>query len=74
VLIFMRSNQVDIPANDGCGRPAGLNYSGFLQFGVAALNIYFGNLYSGLWYPVVCSAVAAVIGFVAMLEAHKTLQ
>jgi hypothetical protein len=25
-----------------------------------------------LWYPVVCSAVAAVIGFVAMLETHKT--
>ncbi|MDA9491878.1 MFS transporter [Bradyrhizobium sp. CCBAU 11361] len=44
---------------------------GFLPFGVAALNIYFGNLYSGLWYPVVCAAVAAVIGFIAMPETYK---
>jgi hypothetical protein len=45
--------------------------SGFLPFGVAALNTCFANLYSGLWYLVVCSAVAAVIGFVAMPEPHK---
>jgi hypothetical protein len=46
---------------------------GFLPFGVAALNTCFANLYSGLWYPVVCSAVAAVIGFVAMLETAQDL-
>jgi MFS family permease len=62
----LRYTSMSLPFHLGAGW-----IGGFLPFGVAALNIYYGNLYSGLWYPVVFSAIAAVIGFFAMPETYK---
>ncbi|WP_210268988.1 MULTISPECIES: MFS transporter [Bradyrhizobium] len=62
----LRYTSMSLPFHLGAGW-----IGGFLPFGVAALNIYFGSLYSGLWYPVAFSVIAAVIGFIAMPETHK---
>lgn len=62
----LRYTSMSLPFHLGAGWVGGL-----LPFGVAALSIYYGSPYAGLWYPVVISAFAAVVGLVAMPETHK---
>lgn len=41
---------------------------GFLPFIAAALVAYTGNIFAGLWYPVVIAAATAVIGLIFLPE------
>jgi hypothetical protein len=43
-------------------------FGGFLPATVFAIAIWTGNIYSGLWYPVVIAAMSLVIGFLFLPE------
>ena len=63
----VRYTSMSLPFHLGAGW-----IGGFLPFSVAALNIYFGSFYAGLWYPVIIAAVACIVGFLFAPETHKT--
>lgn len=45
-------------------------FGGFLPSIAFAMIAYTGDIYSGLWYPVVVSVITAVVGTVALRETH----
>jgi hypothetical protein len=38
------------------------------QLAASALTIYYGNIFAGLWYPVIIAAVTALIGMFIVPE------
>lgn len=59
----VRATSLSLPYHLGVGV-----LGGFLPFVAAALVIYFGNIFAGLWYPVVISLVTAVIAIIFLPE------
>lgn len=59
----IRSTSLSVPYNLGVGI-----LGGFLPFIASALVIYFGNVFAGLWYPVVVAAATALIALLVMPE------
>src|SRR5579871_3552099 len=54
----IRYSSVSLPYHVGTGW-----FGGFMPFVSAALGVHFGNIYAGLWYPVVICAVAFAVSF-----------
>jgi len=54
----IRYSSVSLPYHVGTGW-----FGGFMPFVSAALGIHFGNIYAGLWYPVVICAIAFAVSF-----------
>jgi hypothetical protein len=46
-------------------------FGGFLPFVAAALVVKSGNIYSGLWYPIVVAAMTAVVGAVFIRDRRE---
>jgi hypothetical protein len=44
---------------------------GFLPITAFAIVAATGNIYAGLWYPVVATAIALVVGIFALPETYK---
>jgi len=59
----IRYTSLSLPFNLGAGWVGGM-----LPFTVSAINVTAGNVYAGLWYPVVICTIAAIIGFVFLPE------
>jgi MFS family permease len=59
----IRYTSMSLPYNIGVGW-----FGGFLPSIAFAINAYTGNIYSGLWYPVIVAAISAVICIVALPE------
>jgi len=59
----IRSTSLSLPYNLGVGI-----LGGFLPFAASALTIYYGNIFAGLWYPVIIAAVTALIGMFIVPE------
>ena len=59
----IRTTSLSLPYHLGIGI-----LGGFLPFVAAALVIYYGNIFAGLWYPVIISAITAVIGLIVLPE------
>ena len=59
----IRYTSLSLPFNLGAGWVGGM-----LPFTVSAINVAQGNVYAGLWYPVVICAIAAVIGLLFLPE------
>jgi hypothetical protein len=59
----IRATSLSVPYHLGVGI-----LGGFLPFVAAALVIYFGNIFAGLWYPVVISLLTAVIAIFFLPE------
>lgn len=65
----LRYTSMSLPFNLGTGWIGGM-----LSFVVSAMSVGAGNIYFGLWYPVVITAVAAIIIWVAVPETrHRTM-
>jgi len=43
-------------------------FGGFLPFLASALVVLTGNIYYGLWYPIVIAAMSGIVGFIALSE------
>jgi MFS family permease len=61
----IRSTSLSVPYNLGVGI-----MGGFLPFVASALVIYFGNVFAGLWYPVVIALATALIAVLVMPETN----
>lgn len=59
----IRSTSLSFPFHLGVGI-----LGGFLPFVASALTIYHGNIFAGLWYPVVITGITAVVGFLWVPE------
>ena len=59
----IRYTSMSLPYNIGVGW-----FGGFLPSIAFAINAYTGNVYSGLWYPVIVAAVSAIICMVSLPE------
>jgi hypothetical protein len=59
----IRYSSVSLPYHVGTGW-----FGGFMPFVSAALGIHFGNIYAGLWYPVVVCVVALAVGLLFLPE------
>jgi MFS family permease len=59
----IRSTSLSVAYNIGVGI-----MGGFLPFVASALVIYFGNVFAGLWYPVVVAVATALIALLVMPE------
>ncbi len=59
----IRSTSLSLPYHVGVGI-----LGGFLPFAASALTVYYGNVFAGLWYPVIIAAVTAVIGIFVVPE------
>ena len=59
----IRATSLSLPYHLGVGV-----LGGFLPFVASALVIYFGNIYAGLWYPVVISLATAAVGLIFLPE------
>jgi hypothetical protein len=64
----IRSTSLSVPYNLGVGI-----MGGFLPFVASALVIYFGNVFAGLWYPVVTALATALIALVVLPETNGHL-
>lgn len=59
----IRSTSLSLPYHLGVGV-----LGGFLPFAASALVIYYGNIFAGLWYPVVISLATALLGLIVLPE------
>lgn len=59
----IRSTSLSLPYHLGVGV-----LGGFLPFVASALVIYHGNIFAGLWYPVIIAAATALIGIFVVPE------
>ena len=59
----IRSTSLSLPYHIGVGI-----LGGFLPFVASALVVYFGNIFAGLWYPVVIALATAIIGVIFLPE------
>lgn len=59
----IRTTSLSVPYHLGVGI-----LGGFLPFVASALVIYTGNIFAGLWYPVVIAIVTALIAFWVLPE------
>jgi len=59
----IRSTSLSLPYHIGVGI-----LGGFLPFVASALVVYYGNIFAGLWYPVVIALATAVVGIVFLPE------
>jgi len=62
----IRYTSLSLPYNIGIGI-----LGGFLPFIAAALVVYSGNIFAGLYYPVVVGLISAVIGIIWVPETYK---
>jgi hypothetical protein len=61
----IRSTSLSLPYHLGVGI-----LGGFLPFVASALVVYSGNIFAGLWYPVVIALATAVIGMIFLPETN----
>jgi MFS family permease len=61
----IRSTSLSLPYHLGVGI-----LGGFLPFAAAALVIYRGNIFAGLWYPVLIALATAVFGLIFLPETN----
>jgi MFS family permease len=59
----IRATSLSFPYHLGVGI-----LGGFLPFAASALVIYYGNIFAGLWYPVVIALATAVVGMIFLPE------
>jgi MFS family permease len=59
----IRSTSLSFPYHLGVGI-----LGGFLPFAASALVVYHGNIFAGLWYPIVIALITAMIGLVVLPE------
>jgi MFS family permease len=59
----IRSTSLSLPYHLGVGV-----LGGFLPFVASALVVYYGDIFAGLWYPVVIALATAVVGVVFLPE------
>jgi MFS family permease len=59
----IRSTSLSLPYHVGVGV-----LGGFLPFAASALVIYYGNIFAGLWYPVVIALTTALIALIVLPE------
>jgi MFS family permease len=59
----IRYSSMSLPYHIGNGW-----FGGFLPFLAAALVVKSGNIYHGLWYPIVVAAVTGIVGFLFIRE------
>jgi MFS family permease len=59
----IRSTSLSLPYHVGVGI-----LGGFLPFVASALVVYYGNIFAGLWYPVVIAVATAVVGMIFLPE------
>jgi MFS family permease len=59
----IRSTSLSLPYHLGVG-----TLGGFLPFVASALTVHYGNIYAGLWYPVIIAGVTAVVGLIVVPE------
>lgn len=59
----IRATSLSLPYHLGVGV-----LGGFLPFAASALVIYYGNVFAGLWYPVVIAAATAIVGLIFLPE------
>jgi MFS family permease len=59
----IRSTSLSLPYHIGVGI-----LGGFLPFVASALVVYYGNIFAGLWYPVVIALATAVVGIISLPE------
>ncbi len=59
----IRSTSLSLPYHIGVGI-----LGGFLPFVASALVVYYGNIFAGLWYPVVIALATAVVGMIFLPE------
>jgi MFS family permease len=59
----IRYSSVSLPYHLGTGW-----FGGFMPFVSAALGVHFGNIYAGLWYPVVVCIIALAVGLLFLPE------
>ena len=61
----IRYSSMSLPYHIGNGW-----FGGFLPFLAAALVVKSGNIYHGLWYPIVVAALTAIVGATLLRETH----
>ena len=59
----IRYSSMSLPYHIGNGW-----FGGFLPFLAAALVVLTGNIYYGLWYPIVVAAMSGVVGLIGLRE------
>ncbi|MDO8539432.1 MAG: MFS transporter [Opitutaceae bacterium] len=59
----IRSTSLSLPYHLGVGI-----LGGFLPFVASALTVYHGNIFAGLWYPIVIAGVTAIVGWFILPE------
>ena len=59
----IRSTSLSLPYHLGVGI-----LGGFLPFVASALTVYHGNIFAGLWYPVIIAGVTAIVGWIILPE------
>jgi MFS family permease len=59
----IRSTSLSLPFHLGVGI-----FGGFLPFVTSALMFYYGNIFAGLWYPVVIALATAAVGLIFVPE------
>jgi MFS family permease len=65
----IRSTSLSLPFHLGVGI-----FGGFLPFVASALVIYYGDIFAGLWYPVVFALAAAVVSLIFLPETkHRAI-
>ncbi|MBP7140966.1 MAG: MFS transporter [Opitutaceae bacterium] len=63
----IRTTSLSLPFHLGVGL-----LGGFLPFIASALTIYHGNIFAGLWYPVLVAGITAIVGFLVVPETRDT--
>lgn len=62
----IRYTSMSLPINVGNGW-----FGGLLPATAFAIVAAEGNIYSGLWYPVIIAAIAGIVGLLALKETHR---
>jgi MFS family permease len=63
----IRYSSMSLPYHIGNGW-----FGGFLPFLAAALVVKSGNIYQGLWYPIIVAALTAIVGATLLRETNRT--
>jgi hypothetical protein len=64
----IRYTSVSVAFNFGLGW-----FGGMVPFVISAIGIRYGNVFAGLWYPVVGAIVAVMIGMIFIQDRRKVL-
>jgi hypothetical protein len=59
----IRSTSLSLPYHVGVGI-----LGGFLPFVASALVVYYGDIFAGLWYPVIIALSTALVGIIVLPE------